>query len=605
MLYAVVGLGILVLLLGFFMAGSGKPTAEAPQDENSIEKYKQEYARELAEQEAALAQAELSEDAKKGLDRDYAEMTDATETEKAAEDAAAEEALDRNFMEEEEEADDADSKVKEATEEEEKKAEVKPLKKKKKKSKAASGDSGKADSDKEDAPKEEKPKEPEILPEQILALGKGMDLRQPPKKETMLKFYNADAGTQEAINESLLWLSRRQLQDGSWCFNHLYMRPGKMRPNSGKIENPGTIDNSPNACTALALLAYLGDGRNLKDKEFRQDILNGGKYLLMKAKPVSDRPLTNPMEAKRALEREASLVEGDIPDFRSHAWGTMVICELFGETKDPLYYTAAKALVAHIAHQQTFEGGWPNQERPLNVNNMLAPPTDSNRPSTTATVWNLMALRSAKDAGVEVPMATLDKATKYLNRKKRDLDIQYRDGDAKILATDLEDYRNVFLGLSLLNDPPERETMRPVMEQLAASPEPGNVRSALMSTLLFRDYRGEVGKQWNDTVCKEYPKQQVVKGEEKGSWFHMTGDAVRFEGGRTYCTAMTALILESYFRYPPLRDLNEKDVSELDEDDPEDNPLAAAGRPAREKTVESKKEEDEEEAPSLFPGGLE
>jgi hypothetical protein len=45
-------------------------------------------------------------------------------------------------------------------------------------------------------------------------------------------------------------------------------------------------------------------------------------------------------------------------------------------------------------------------------------------------------------------------------------------------------------------------------------------------------------------------KAQVTEGHAAGSWFSPKGHNVK--GGRLYCTAMSAMILEVYYRHLPL-----------------------------------------------------
>lgn len=501
--------------------------------------------------------------------------------------------------------------------EEEKKAEAKKNRKKGKKSKKETPDPEKKDvaskenSEKKDASdgkEDEKPAEPKITPEEIVALGEGVSLRQVPNREKMLAFYEADPKTASVVEEGLQWLGRRQLQDGSWNFNHTLLRPNRPRPNSARCENVGTVDSCPNAATALALMAYLGDGKSLKDRDYRKEIMGGMTYLLRKVRPVSEQILRTPQELQQALAREASLVEGEYADFRSHAWGTLTVCEFFALTKEPPYRVAAQALVTHVEHQQNEDGGWPHRERELNVNNMLVPKKESHHSSSIATVWNLMALRAAKEAGLEVSRRALDNAIKYLTRKLDDMERLYKDHPQKqILVTDVQEYTYILLGLELLKEQPERSLVKMILEKTVEKPIPGDMRYSLMTTFLARDVQGEIWKNWNQLMKKEYLQTQMIEKEERGSWFYSVGDASRFEGGRFYCTTMTLLILESYYRYSPLRPLDEKDPEvDLGKRDGMENPASEeeTGKKSPKKTDAEKYAEELEKAEPLFPDGL-
>lgn len=401
------------------------------------------------------------------------------------------------------------------------------------------------------------------------------------------------------------------MKDGNWScwnFNHTLIAPNRPRPNSARCENAGTVENCPNAATALALMAFLGDGKSLKERVYRKEMMGGINYLLQKARPVSEQILRTPRDFQQALAREASLVEGEYADFRSHAWGTLAVCEFYALNNEPQYRVAAKALVTHVEHQQNSDGGWPQRERELNVNNMLVPPKESHRSSTIATLWNLMALRSAREAGIEVSQRTLDTAIRYLAQKMDELDRHYKNHPQKqILATDLQEYTNVFLGLELLKEQPERSQLKRILEQTIQKPIPGDMRYSLMTTCLARDIQGEIWENWNALMKKEYLQKQVMEKEERGSWFYPTGESLRVEGGRFYCTAMTLLILESYYRYPPLRSLDEKDpevdMGERGEGEKDVSVENEAKKSGGKSAAEQYAEELENEKP-LFPDGL-
>ncbi|MDO4582634.1 MAG: hypothetical protein Q4D62_00890 [Planctomycetia bacterium] len=598
--YAILALLLLGGLGGFLLMGKSTPKEKMAE--------KAPFQEEMEEYESDLPDLSLSDAMSTALEEENAsaEALSAKKKEEKPEDSQESadifDQMNENFEEEDLE--------------EENKAEAKKNRKKGKKSKKdqtktadseKKNDSSKdAEKKEEESQKEAKPTEPKITPEEIVALGKGVTLRQEPNKAKMLAFYEADAKTASVIEEGLQWLGRRQLQDGSWNFNHTLLRPNRPRPNSSRCENVGTMESCPNAATALALMAYLGDGKSLKDRDYRKEIMNGITYLLRKARPVSEQILRTPQDFQLALAREASLVEGEHADFRSHAWGTVAVCEFFAMTKETPYRVAAQALVAHVEHQQNEDGGWPERERELNVNNMLVPKKESHRSSTIATVWNLMALRAAKDAGLEVSRRTLDNAIKYLTRKMEGLERDYKNHPQKqILATDVQEYTNLFLGLELLNEPPERPLVKLILEKTVKKPIPGDMRYSFMTTLLARDVQGEIWENWNELMKKEYLQTQTVEKEERGSWFYPVGDESRFEGGRFYCTAMTLLILESYYRYSPLRPLDEKDPEvNLGERDGAEVAEKKETEISTGKTDAEKYAEELEEAEPLFPDGL-
>jgi hypothetical protein len=59
------------------------------------------------------------------------------------------------------------------------------------------------------------------------------------------------------------------------------------------------------------------------------------------------------------------------------------------------------------------------------------------------------------------------------------------------------------------------------------------------------------GKKWNDAMRERLVKTQDDEKHQKGSW-HAAGDHGAERGGRLYNTAMSTLILESYYRHGSL-----------------------------------------------------
>ena len=65
---------------------------------------------------------------------------------------------------------------------------------------------------------------------------------------------------------------------------------------------------------------------------------------------------------------------------------------------------------------------------------------------------------------------------------------------------------------------------------------------------------GDDWPAWNEKVREHLIGTQEKSGHAKGSWFVAGSGAHRVGeiGGRTYCTAMSAMTLEVYYRHLPL-----------------------------------------------------
>jgi hypothetical protein len=68
----------------------------------------------------------------------------------------------------------------------------------------------------------------------------------------------------------------------------------------------------------------------------------------------------------------------------------------------------------------------------------------------------------------------------------------------------------------------------------------------------MRHWEGEEWKIWNQQMREQLIRSQAKQGHEEGSWFIGSGDNGAVPGGRLYCTAMAAMILEVYYRHMPI-----------------------------------------------------
>jgi hypothetical protein len=70
------------------------------------------------------------------------------------------------------------------------------------------------------------------------------------------------------------------------------------------------------------------------------------------------------------------------------------------------------------------------------------------------------------------------------------------------------------------------------------------------ATQVLRQYGGPEWEKWNTSMRDGLIKAQESQGHAAGSWYSSKGHNV--QGGRLYCTALSAMILEVYYRHMPL-----------------------------------------------------
>ncbi len=135
----------------------------------------------------------------------------------------------------------------------------------------------------------------------------------------------------------------------------------------------------------MALLAFQGAGNTHLEGDHKEVIQLGWSFLLKQ-------------------QNGEGLFSGDIPSSHliySHAQATIALCELYGMTHDDRLRPLADRAAKYCVRIQTPEGGW--RYTPGNGNDM------------SVTGWVVMALQSAKMAGLEVPPQTLEKTTTFID----------------------------------------------------------------------------------------------------------------------------------------------------------------------------------------------
>lgn len=439
---------------------------------------------------------------------------------------------------------------------------------------------------------EKKKNDSGISRETIENLGRGAALHTPSSRETMMKFYGADtAKTQAGTASAVEWLMEKMLKDKKtsyWNFDHAILASGKPRPNARKYQNPGLAKENPVSATSLAMMAILGSGElDEKDMAALQRVILA---FMNSSSPVSDEQVL-PAMRENAKRIEATLaVEKDIrPGFHPHAWGTAAVCDYISLTREmtdrkgkqlEAVSQFAQALVKHIGRQQLVDGGFPEVERKVTIDFTMDPAKSSVKGNITSTVWNLIALKSARDAGIAVPNNVIMKANEFLLTQIQLLSKKKKNFE-NLSALELRDMQAAFFGIQIFGKKtPEYSDALTVASQVLDSYDADHLEGNFFASMLLRDLQGDVWDRWNETVYPDYLKNQAVDEVEVGSWFYGEED-INNEGGRLYCTAITLLILESYYRYEPLRSFKEFDAYEAEKEkmlDPETGAEAMAAQ---------------------------
>lgn len=178
-----------------------------------------------------------------------------------------------------------------------------------------------------------------------------------------------DQKTDAAIKAALKYLAAKQGVDGAWA--------------SPDGEHPVAV-------TAYTLMAFLATGHLPNEGEYGKNVQQGVKYLLSCCRNdgfISSIGLgTNPNRRS---------------DMYDHGIASIALAEIYGQNQDPQVRVKLAASIQMIIKVQNKQGGW-----------RYTP--GANDSDISVTVLQVVALRAAKNGGLDVPQKTIDRAVAYI-----------------------------------------------------------------------------------------------------------------------------------------------------------------------------------------------
>lgn len=174
-----------------------------------------------------------------------------------------------------------------------------------------------------------------------------------------------DPETESVIRGAIRFLASKQLPNGAWGMTDFERR-------------------HPVAMTGYTLMTFLAAGHLPGEGEEGKVARAGLQYLLEVAKPdgtFGDRTLGQYMY--------------------NHGIATIALAELYGQTQAADIKPKLDRAIRLIISSQNPEGGW--RYRPI-----------AQDADVSVTVLQVVGLRAAKNAGIEVPQETIDRAVRYV-----------------------------------------------------------------------------------------------------------------------------------------------------------------------------------------------
>lgn len=347
--------------------------------------------------------------------------------------------------------------------------------------------------------------------------GRGQGMRQ-----AMIRREGGTPASEAAVGKALAWLATHQRRDGSWSFDH------RVGPCQGRCGNEGTskYNECTVAATAMALLPFLGAGQTHKEGEYKRTVERGLYFLS-----------ANMVLGPNGADCTQAHAGGDM---YSQGLAAITLCEAFAMTQDKHLYAPAQAAVNFIVYaQDPARGGWWYQPRAGG--------------DTSVVGWQLMALKSGSMAGLFVPASSYRGANGFLDLMQGDDGASYGYMESAQFAAAPATSAAGLLCRMYLGWPREHPALAQGVEMLVQrGPDPQNLYYDYYATQVVHHFGGEQWKRWNTKMRDQLVETQSQEKHEAGSWFN--GDIYAAQGGRLYCTCMSAMILEVYYRHMPLYD---------------------------------------------------
>jgi hypothetical protein len=341
-------------------------------------------------------------------------------------------------------------------------------------------------------------------------------------RKLMVARHGGSRATESAVDRALEWLAYHQEADGHW--------------DSAKYQAGHPCDTF---CTSMALLAFLGAGHTEKVGAYKDNVKRGVAWLISQQNADG-----------RVLKATDKTIGYQA------ATATMALSEAAGmanikETREAAQKAVNYCVDKHQEGEGSEKGAWRYNPKQA--------------PDLSVTGWFVMALKSAKVAGLHVDPAAFEGAIKFLDKVQINVDDKNVDtaygpahaygyqGPADRIRTDaIGNLCRQFLGFKKedLQSSVEHFVNRYGVPGAQKGKESFDLYYWYYGTLCTFQQGGDVWKKWNEALKTTLVPIQCKDGDNNGSW--NPEGAYSDKWGRVAQTAISALCLEVYYRYQML-----------------------------------------------------
>ena len=339
--------------------------------------------------------------------------------------------------------------------------------------------------------------------------------RSPEARAALVLREGGNEFSEQAVALGLKWLALHQHEDGHWSLDG-YNRVDKCR---GRCKGAG--GRSDTAATALALLPFLGAGQTHRTGDYTDEVGRALTWLMKQQASTGD------------------LRGRGVGRMYAHGMATIALVEAYAMTQDEELRAAAQKAIDFIVGAQHSAGGWRYSP---------GEPGD-----TSVFGWQIMALRSAQLAYMNVPEETLERAARYLDSAGVDhYGARYSympRGRATPSMTAEGLLCRQYSGWGP-NHPGIDEGVRYLLNDHIPRRQEADFYYWYYGTQMMHHVGGQPWNTWNHALRDLVIDMQQKGGHEAGSWDPV--GPFSGTGGRIYTTSLALCILEVYYRHLPL-----------------------------------------------------
>jgi hypothetical protein len=301
--------------------------------------------------------------------------------------------------------------------------------------------------------------------------------------------------SEAVVKGALKWLASKQQPNGSWV--------------SGRHTT---------AFTSYALMAFMAAGHLPQEGEYSKNVQLGLKYVLDSCRPNGFIAAPN-----------------DEVKMYGHGIATIALGEAYGQTQDAVIRPKLQRAIRLIIDSQNNEGGWRYQ--PVKADADIS-----------VTVLQVVALRVAKNSGIDVPQTTIDKAVEYVrkcyNKDQGGFAYQAHGGNAGFARTAAAIYSLQVCGQ--YDDPLVKAGSKFLFDKFNSDRE-WYTYGAFYAAPAQYMIGGDTWKRWYTQVSAELMKT-VKRERDMNYWTPIGGNGQN----EVYATSVYTMILAMPYHYVPL-----------------------------------------------------